>query len=437
MLPKEFGGGTYAHVAAGDGPIEIDRRVSRRGRLFRFPELDQIGGKIGRAGSLELAAHQAVLLAVARGEAQAGDRPRRAQVEPDPVAIGIRAVQKRQPVAVEHLVAIIALKRFRARRADHRAGPADRFGRGAGGRKLAALGQVQQLVVGHAEPEEIRQPHCQLEVAHRVSLARGAVGPIGFDAIEKLRRNQHALERQPHRIDVAEPGCGRPIEQHQQPLDVGRGALAAIRAAGDAVDDRARGLARRGACGRLDHQVRLAPLAVLEAEQLLAVHSGVFLNPAVDERAQLGAQQPVERQIGRGEILLQQRRRNIERDGQIGKAGRVAGLVGHAHLGGRVEFETQQVVDRAIVFLQAQARIGAGPGSRLAGSSGSTASIDCFSHPSKRRALGGRELRLVGRRHGAGFDLGHRPAPQAACRAAARSSVSVVKSTRAAGSAPP
>ena len=51
----------------------------------------------------------------------------------------------------------------------------------------AARGEVDQLVVGHAPPQEERQPRRQLEIAQLVDRARLRVGRIALDAQEELR----------------------------------------------------------------------------------------------------------------------------------------------------------------------------------------------------------------------------------------------------------
>ena len=62
------------------------------------------------------------------------------------------------------------------------------------GPQLALRGEVEQLVVGHAAPEEVREPRGQLEVVDRQPA--GAVRPrsVELDPEEELRRDQHRLD---------------------------------------------------------------------------------------------------------------------------------------------------------------------------------------------------------------------------------------------------
>src|SRR5439155_1749149 len=56
--------------------------------------------------------------------------------------------------------------------------------RGVG--QLALLREVEQFVVGHRTPQEVRQPRCDLVVAERVA-AVGAVGRSVYSAVASLR----------------------------------------------------------------------------------------------------------------------------------------------------------------------------------------------------------------------------------------------------------
>ena len=68
----------------------------------------------------------------------------------------------------------------------------------AGLRSRAAAGQVEQLVVGNAAPQEERQPRRQLDVADADRPRRARrVGRIALDAEHELRAREDALQRQP------------------------------------------------------------------------------------------------------------------------------------------------------------------------------------------------------------------------------------------------
>ena len=58
------------------------------------------------------------------------------------------------------------------------------------------LRQVEQPIVGHRRPKEIAQPRGQLKL--RDPMRRARVGRVGvmLDAVKKMRRNQHRLDRQ-------------------------------------------------------------------------------------------------------------------------------------------------------------------------------------------------------------------------------------------------
>ena len=59
--------------------------------------------------------------------------------------------------------------------------------------QLALAGVVEQLVVGHAAPEEVRQPRGQLPVVDGVR--RASLGRlVDLDAEEEVRRREHRLQ---------------------------------------------------------------------------------------------------------------------------------------------------------------------------------------------------------------------------------------------------
>ena len=77
----------------------------------------------------------------------------------------------------------------------HRAGNLDRLARRAALAQLALLGQIQELVVRHAEPEKVGKAAGQFQVAHAGSTAGLPLRPIGLDAVEEFRCHQYRPQR--------------------------------------------------------------------------------------------------------------------------------------------------------------------------------------------------------------------------------------------------
>src|SRR5690606_24982961 len=85
--------------------------------------------------------------------------------------------------------------------------------------KLAARGDVEQLVVGNAAPQEEREPRRELEVAHSVGGPRGHVGRIVLETEEELRAREQTLERDLNTALESALGASPFVEQ-QQALEI-------------------------------------------------------------------------------------------------------------------------------------------------------------------------------------------------------------------------
>ena len=78
--------------------------------------------------------------------------------------------------------------------------------------KLLLSGQPEQLVVGHAAPEEVRQSRRELVVAQLVGIARRR--RILFDSEQEIGRDEHRFDRKLH--GVLEPivaGAGFELDE--------------------------------------------------------------------------------------------------------------------------------------------------------------------------------------------------------------------------------
>ena len=94
--------------------------------------------------------------------------------------------------------------------------------------ELFAFGQVEQPLVGHAAPQEERQPRSDLEIAQAVRRPRGR--SIAIDAQQEVRVNEHALERQLNAGIEALAVPSSAIEEVEQSIQVRLRHRPAIRA---------------------------------------------------------------------------------------------------------------------------------------------------------------------------------------------------------------
>ena len=89
--------------------------------------------------------------------------------------------------------------------------------------QFAALGDIEQLVVGDAAPEEERQAGRELDVGDAVGRARRDAGRVRLDAKEELRIDQYRAEGH---LDpgVEAPAllAGGPVQLHRLPEVVAR-----------------------------------------------------------------------------------------------------------------------------------------------------------------------------------------------------------------------
>ena len=81
------------------------------------------------------------------------------------------------------------------------------------------LGEVEQLVVRNAAPQEERQPRRELDVAQPMDGAGRDVRRILLDAEQEVRDRQHALERALDAAVEAAAGASLVVER-QQRVDV-------------------------------------------------------------------------------------------------------------------------------------------------------------------------------------------------------------------------
>ncbi len=124
--------------------------------------------------------------------------------------------------------------------------------------QLPLCRQGEQLVVGHAVPEEVREPAGQLVLVDRVGRAGRQVRRVELDAEEEVRRDQHAVQRRPDaQFEPLPLLLGRVVEG-QAPLDLVGLHRAAEGAGGEPGDDLAGRLARRQA-RLVRHQPRVRP----------------------------------------------------------------------------------------------------------------------------------------------------------------------------------
>ncbi len=81
--------------------------------------------------------------------------------------------------------------------------------------QLAALRQVEQLVVRDAAPEEERQARGELDVRDAVGRVRRDAGRVGLDAEEELRVHQHRAQGHlDPRVEVP-LRAGTPVQLHR------------------------------------------------------------------------------------------------------------------------------------------------------------------------------------------------------------------------------
>ena len=262
--------------------------------------------------------------------------------------------------------------------------------------ELSQVGQPEELLVGHGGPEEVREPDGQLVVVDRD--AGSAVGsrPVLLDPEEELGRDEQGLE---HGTDgVVERLALRrgAVEEAEQARQVGLARGPAEGEPGEPADDTAGGLGRGEVGAGPGHEEALA---------------------GVDSLA-VGGEDRVDDLLGRGEVLVDQGRRNAERRGKVVKPSCSTVVHGHPDLAGGVERNAEQVADGVVVLDPAEP-----PERRGAGvAAGGVAAVDILGRgphpPHEPLAFGLRErLRVIGWRHLAGRDprrgtLPELPAPQ-------------------------
>ncbi len=244
----------------------------------------------------------------------------------------------------------------------------------------ALAGQAEQLVVGHAAPEEVRQPAGQLEVVQVAHGARVVGTAIRLNPEEEVRRDEHRLQRQPDAgLEAVAVLLGQLDEAHQaaQLVVAHRPAVGAL---GEGAQD---------AAGRL---------LVLERHGHDALAGG-----GVGERL-------VHDLLGRSEVLLHQQRRQRQHVADVVEA--VADVVGGEVVGG-VEVDAEEVADGVVVLGPVEPPQGDPAGVLLAGAVG--LEDDGVEPGVERLHLRGAGPRPVGRRHvasaqGVGHLLPRQPA---------------------------
>ena len=117
-----------------------------------------------------------------------------------------------QVAQVQPLAREVAHQALRARVGQHAADlPFEHLGLA----QLAALGQVEQLVVRDAAPEEERQAGGELDVGDAVGRVRRDAGRVRLDAEEELRVHQHRAQGHlDPRVEVPS-GAGLPVQLHR------------------------------------------------------------------------------------------------------------------------------------------------------------------------------------------------------------------------------
>ena len=103
--------------------------------------------------------------------------------------------------------------------------------------QVCLAGQLEQFLVGHAAPQEIRQPAGQFPVVDRLD-GLGIVGPsVDLDAEEEVRRHEHGLQGQADAgLEAVAVLLGH-LDEAQQALHLVIGGRPAIGPAGEALED--------------------------------------------------------------------------------------------------------------------------------------------------------------------------------------------------------
>ena len=158
-----------------------------------------------------------------------------------------------QVAQVQPLAREVGDERLRPRIGHH---PADLPHQDVRPAKPPFVGQLQQLVVGDAAPQEERQARGQLVVVDVKGAARRLIRRLGFSAEDEGRRGQDAAERKPDPALERAPGTPLAVERQQSVSLLSR-HRPSVRPAGHRREDpRGARLLVRGGRGAADEQPR-------------------------------------------------------------------------------------------------------------------------------------------------------------------------------------
>ena len=189
--------------------------------------------------------------------------------------------------------------------------------------QVARLGPGQQLVIGHAGPEEIRQARGQLEPTEP---AGGARAGVNLGAEEEVGRDQHRgqRDRDPH-LELSPVPAGQ-IDEAQVGGQLVGGDCPAEGAPGEPLDD-----------GRPQSASAVAGGAHTRMRARTAALAGAGIERVLDAG------------LGGGQVLLDPNGRDAEHVAVVVEA--VAELVGQELEGARQpQVDPQQVADGVVVF---------------------------------------------------------------------------------------
>src|SRR5579871_4191745 len=102
--------------------------------------------------------------------------------------------------------------------------------------QFVANGQIEKSVVRDAAPQGKRQSGRQLDVRDAINAARRSAGGIRFDAEQKIRTYQHALQRGADSVVKISGGARMLVKAHER-LHVVIGGRATIGAARETGQD--------------------------------------------------------------------------------------------------------------------------------------------------------------------------------------------------------